>query len=108
MSDNTDEPDRHFLIHSHGVPMRDLFRSLDSHTHHTIVLGRAASGDSPCQCRQCLRDRKDSRQFGNMFWPAEQSTMIVCSICGNKRCPHAADHRHACTGSNEPGQTGST
>ncbi|MFS8319194.1 hypothetical protein RPF54_24860, partial [Enterobacter hormaechei subsp. xiangfangensis] len=26
---------------------------------------------------------------------------------GNKRCPHANDHRNACTGSNEPGQEGS-
>ena len=33
--------------------------------------------------------------------------MIVCATCGNKRCPHATDHRHACTGSNELGQKGS-
>jgi hypothetical protein len=33
---------------------------------------------------------------------------IVCSICGNKRCPHATDHRNACTNSNEPGQKGSS
>jgi len=33
--------------------------------------------------------------------------MFLCKGCGNKRCPHAADHRHACTGSNEPGQPGS-
>ncbi|EJN1171401.1 hypothetical protein SFF81_000817 [Salmonella enterica] len=32
---------------------------------------------------------------------------VVCPDCGNKRCPHANDHRHACTGSNEPGQEGS-
>lgn len=32
---------------------------------------------------------------------------VVCPECGNKRCPHANDHRHACTGSNEPGQEGS-
>jgi hypothetical protein len=31
----------------------------------------------------------------------------VCATCGNKRCPHATDHRHACTNSNEPGQRGS-
>jgi len=31
----------------------------------------------------------------------------LCSICGNKRCPHAADHDLACTNSNEPGQPGS-
>lgn len=32
---------------------------------------------------------------------------VVCPECGNKRCPHANDHRYACTGSNEPGQEGS-
>lgn len=35
------------------------------------------------------------------------SRFVVCSECGNKRCPHANDHRNACTGSNEPGQKGS-
>lgn len=30
--------------------------------------------------------------------------MRVCSECGNKRCPHASDHRNACTHSNEPNQ----
>jgi hypothetical protein len=33
--------------------------------------------------------------------------MIVCPICGNKRCPAAADHLYPCTDSNEPGQPGS-
>lgn len=33
--------------------------------------------------------------------------MYVCPTCGNKRCPKATDHRHACTGSNEQGQVGS-
>lgn len=33
--------------------------------------------------------------------------MIVCSECGNKRCPHGTDHRYTCTGSNEPNQSGS-
>jgi hypothetical protein len=33
--------------------------------------------------------------------------MIVCPLCGNKRCPHASDHRNACTNSNESGQPGS-
>lgn len=32
---------------------------------------------------------------------------VVCPECGNKRCPHANDHRNACTGSNAPGQEGS-
>ncbi len=34
--------------------------------------------------------------------------MILCAICGNKRCPHATDHRNACTNSNEAGQPGSS
>lgn len=35
------------------------------------------------------------------------SRLVVCPECGNKRCPHANDHRNACTGRNEPGQEGS-
>lgn len=31
----------------------------------------------------------------------------ACEICGNKRCPHHSDHELICSGSNEPGQTGS-
>jgi hypothetical protein len=34
--------------------------------------------------------------------------MILCGTCGNKRCPHATNHRNACTNSNEPGQKGSS
>jgi hypothetical protein len=33
--------------------------------------------------------------------------MIVCPQCGNKRCPKATFHGHACTGSNASGQAGS-
>jgi hypothetical protein len=33
--------------------------------------------------------------------------MFCCTNCGNKRCPHATDHRHMCTGSNVAGQAGS-
>lgn len=33
--------------------------------------------------------------------------MRLCETCGNKRCPHANDHGNTCTGSNEPGQSGS-
>jgi len=31
----------------------------------------------------------------------------VCQKCGNKRCPHATNHEHECTGLNELGQKGS-
>lgn len=57
-----------------------------------------------CGCQRCL-DERDER-FGG--FPARMSMMVLCPTCGNKRCPHATDHRHACTGSNEPGQPGSS
>ena len=68
---------------------------------------REAREGHPCQCRQCLRDRKSGTWIGQFFLLEELSRMILCQVCGNKRCPHATDHRHACTGSNAPGQRGS-
>lgn len=57
------------------------------------------SGNSPvipdCSCGTCRPVTFTDSRF------------VVCSECGNKRCPHANDHRNACTGSNEPGQEGS-
>lgn len=50
---------------------------------------------SKCHCAAC-----DPSTFDNQ-------RMILCAVCGNKRCPHATDHRHPCTGSNDPGQAGS-
>jgi hypothetical protein len=58
---------------------------------------------SECQCRQCLRDRDEH----DMGLPIGMTWLVVCETCGNKRCPHATDHRHECTNSNEPGQPGS-
>ncbi|WP_434736473.1 hypothetical protein [Escherichia coli] len=56
-------------------------------------------GNSPvipdCSCRTCRPVTFSDSRF------------VVCPECGNKRCPHANDHRNACTGSNEPGQEGS-
>ena len=60
-----------------------------------------------CDCRQCLRDRDEHTMWGDFKAPAAMYTFIVCASCGNKRCPHATDHRHACTNSNAPGQAGS-
>ncbi|HCA7297207.1 TPA: hypothetical protein MX298_000828 [Escherichia coli] len=48
-----------------------------------------------CWCRTCRPVTMSDMRF------------VVCPDCGNKRCPHANDHRNACTGSNEPGQIGS-
>ena len=38
-----------------------------------------------CACEACKSRFKEMR-------------VILCSICGDKRCPHAADHRNACAG----------
>lgn len=55
-------------------------------------------------CRKCDRPRID-RAISEGRIPI--LTMIVCPICVNKRCPKASDHDLPCSGSNEPGQTGS-
>jgi hypothetical protein len=52
-----------------------------------------------CECVTCTAADKDYNPFNRK--------MIVCPVCGNKRCPKASYHNHDCTGSNEPGQHGS-
>ncbi len=54
-------------------------------------------------CIRCVR----AHDAVSCMFPIERTRMIVCRICGNKRCPHATDHRNVCTGSNERGQLGS-
>lgn len=61
------------------------------------------SEDTLCHCRHCLTERAESDSEAQLWL----HRMILCSTCGNKRCPHATDHRLECTGSNEPGQKGS-
>jgi len=51
-----------------------------------------------CQCRACIR--ASGEMVGG--FPKELTMMIVCDICGNKRCPHANHHKFECTNSNEP------
>lgn len=63
------------------------------------IQSECAAGNSPatpdCWCRTCRPVTMSDMRF------------VVCPDCDNKRCPHANDHRNACTGSNEPGQIGS-
>ena len=49
-----------------------------------------------CGCWACLNARSVK-----VWW------MVVCDICGNKRCPHANNHVHKCTNSNDTNQLGS-
>ncbi|HDV8251373.1 TPA: hypothetical protein RJ957_000545 [Enterobacter hormaechei] len=60
-----------------------------------IFAERDALNAPDCWCRTCRPITLTDMRF------------VVCPVCGNKRCPHANDHRNACTGSNEPGQEGS-
>jgi len=53
-------------------------------------------GGSDCDCHRCMGEQ-------NVI----SRGMILCDICGNKRCPRASDHRLECTHSNEIGQEGS-
>jgi len=55
-----------------------------------------------CQCRDCLKGVNDEAGL-----PILLTRMTLCPSCGNKRCPHADNHRNECSGSNEPGQIGS-
>lgn len=58
-----------------------------------------ARSRNECGCWRCINER------GGMTFGAQW--MVLCPICGNKRCPYANDHVNACTGSNDPGQPGS-
>ena len=59
---------------------------------------------SKCGCRTCHNIRMDAIK-AHLF--ERHRRMIVCKTCGNKRCPHANNHIHPCSGSNKPGQKGS-
>ena len=62
-----------------------------------------------CDCHRCANARQaDAIARGDMDALVDDRRMRLCPICGNKRCPKASDHDLACTGSNEPGQPGSS
>jgi hypothetical protein len=52
------------------------------------------SFDTNCNCASCTSEANHSQEgFVPRF-----SFLIVCPICGSKRCPKAEDHRNDCTG----------
>lgn len=59
-------------------------------------------GDPADCCWKCVSE-KPPGYYGDYGF----QRMMLCTICGNKRCPHANDHRNTCTNSNEVGQKGS-
>lgn len=62
---------------------------------------RTLGADHLCPCYTCQDDPSKG-----MMNPV-LCMMILCPLCGNKRCPPATHHENPCTGSNEPGQPGS-
>lgn len=67
-----------------------------------------------CSCHRCTQELVESEPFvpdpelGILgMIDARLARMFLCEWCGNKRCPHATDHRNTCTWSNDPGQKGS-
>jgi hypothetical protein len=80
---------------------------------------RAAQSEPPCKtgsqctskCQQCVVQEPVARYCCHSCFKASScmmlDRMILCSGCGNKRCPKASDHRLDCTSSNDPGQPGS-
>ena len=78
----------------HGRRNHDRFEGASMHLERT------------CWCHRCHEGHMVGEINGIQI-PYAMTQMIVCPTCGNKRCPHASDHRLACTGSNAPGQPGS-
>lgn len=66
----------------------------------TLHRRTSAMTERQCGCRACAPE-PSVLDFG------VQLRFYACCKCGNKRCPHATDHRLQCSGSNEPGQIGS-
>lgn len=58
-------------------------------------------------CMLCDSAKRAALAAASGWFLPGQSGLIVCVVCGNKRCPKATDHTLACTGSNEPNQPGS-
>jgi hypothetical protein len=59
-----------------------------------------------CGCYTCL-SQIDGPKIGTLQLPITASVMVVCDMCGNKRCPRATHHDNKCTASNDPEQPGS-
>ncbi|MGX9694449.1 hypothetical protein ACTJNK_29200 [Achromobacter anxifer] len=52
---------------------------------YRAALSAQPGAQKGCNCATCRPHSVEMR-------------MILCEVCGDKRCPHAADHRNECTG----------
>jgi hypothetical protein len=58
-------------------------------------------------CHHCFNALREGMSLMEQMQKGMFARMIVCRVCGNKRCPKATWHENECSGSNEPGQEGS-
>lgn len=83
-------------------------RGIDDESPRQQAIGQNGNtGEHYCECHACIDEFNLGTSTGIHWWPLSSTKMILCPTCGNKRCPHASDHRLSCTNSNEPGQPGS-
>lgn len=80
---------------THWMPLPAALHFREISNSSTKHFRENAETSTKCWCQTCRPVTIDDMRF------------VVCPECGNKRCPHANDHKHACSKSNEPGQEGS-
>lgn len=98
---------KHFLkVGAIGGGYRVLEEAVAALSQSSHEQARQADVTEDCgNCHRCLEGKAVC--YGPYEIAEALTRMIVCPRCGNKRCPKATDHHLDCTGSNEPGQTGS-
>ena len=79
----------------------NLRRALEALTRRVTALEQQAAQVEPAAAQPCWCHKCNEGRLVNGV-PFAMTQMIVCPICGNKRCPHASDHALACTASNDP------
>jgi hypothetical protein len=71
-----------------------------------VMVPRSDADTEGCGCWLCVNERAEAIEDMTQKL-VYRSRMIVCAICGNKRCPKATNHDLDCTLSNDSGQPGS-
>ena len=88
--------------------IEDQYRKVLRPLLDRLTVIRSMQPPPPYLVKAAMYEESLAREIGQpVALEALTRTMVVCPICGNKRCPHATDPALACTGSNEPDQPGS-
>ena len=104
-TDNTDNNADNNVSQPQLVNVNTYTESLDPGCNF-LAKHMLRSVSAACICHKCIEENKIQAPGMEPFL-LNSIMMILCPICGNKRCPHASDHNLACTGSNDSGQPGS-